>query len=355
MVSCPGGSPVATVTSPTPSPTPDTTVSYRLNGLTTGVTYVVGVTAVDGSGNESECAMASAVARIDFAVSPAGTLNFGSVNLGQFADATFTVTNTVDGTVSGTVSTSSPFSVVSGSPFTLAGVGASQAVTVRFRPTISATATANVNFTAAGGIISRILAGAATDATPPTVAVTSPTTTGGIYTTSGSTVTLEGTAADDIGLTQVTWMNSRGSSGVASGTTSWTAGVVLQPGANLLTVTAHDAAGNTGTASLTVTFNDPTHPAVAITSPTTDATYTTGNSLMTLEGTASIGVTQVTWVNNLTGREGPADGTTSWRVAGIVLLPGANVLTITARDAAGTTGTVTLTVMSCRHANDFCR
>src|SRR5256886_8907750 len=45
------------------------------------------------------------------------------------------------------ISAPAPFSIVSGSPFTL-GVGASQAVTVRFSPTMSATATANLTFAA---------------------------------------------------------------------------------------------------------------------------------------------------------------------------------------------------------------
>jgi hypothetical protein len=56
-------------------------------------------------------------------------------------------------------------------------------------------------------------------------------------------------------VTQVTWTNSRGGSGTATGTTNWTAGgVVLQSGSNVLTVTARDAAGNSGTDTLTVTL-----------------------------------------------------------------------------------------------------
>src|SRR5688572_3909064 len=70
----------------------------------------------------------SAFAQTNFAVSPSGTVDFGSVNLRSFADRTFTVQNTDGGTVSGTVSTSPPFSVVSGSPFSLAGLGATTGV-----------------------------------------------------------------------------------------------------------------------------------------------------------------------------------------------------------------------------------
>jgi Divergent InlB B-repeat domain len=55
-------------------------------------------------------------------------------------------------------------------------------------------------------------------------------------------------------VTQVSWASDRGGSGTASGTTNWSAsGIALQSGANVLTVSARDAAGNTGTATLTVT------------------------------------------------------------------------------------------------------
>ena len=91
------------------------------------------------------------------------------------------------------------------------------------------------------------------DVTLPTVTITSPTSNPS-YSTGSSSVTLGGTASDNIGVTQVTWGNSRGGSGTATGTTSWTAsGIVLQAGSNVLTVTARDAAGNTATGTLTVT------------------------------------------------------------------------------------------------------
>jgi hypothetical protein len=95
------------------------------------------------------------------------------------------------------------------------------------------------------------------DTTPPTVTITTPTTAA-TYSTSSSPLTLGGTAADNVGVTQVTWANDRGGSGTATGTTSWTAGgIALQGGTNILTVTARDAAGNTGTKTLTVTFTRP--------------------------------------------------------------------------------------------------
>jgi hypothetical protein len=59
-------------------------------------------------------------------------------------------------------------------------------------------------------------------------------------------------------LTQVSWVNDRGGSGTATGTTSWSvSGIALQTGQNVLTVIARDAAGNTATDQLTVTYTPP--------------------------------------------------------------------------------------------------
>jgi hypothetical protein len=151
------------VSSPTTSPPSGQVVGARLRGLVTGTRYYVAVSAVDNSGNESPCSSsASAVAQISFAVSPTSSVSFGSVKVGSFLDRTFTVSNTRGGTVSVTAFASAPFSVVSGSSFTLGGSGATQTVTVRFKPTTSATAGVNVNFNADGDSVSRLVTGTGT-------------------------------------------------------------------------------------------------------------------------------------------------------------------------------------------------
>ncbi len=101
------------------------------------------------------------------------------------------------------------------------------------------------------------------DTTPPTIAITSPTT-GPAYTNGTATINLSGTASDNVGVAQVTWANDRGGIGTASGTTNWSiTGVPLQPGANVITTTAYDAAGNAGVATLVVTYTAP--PVIRIT------------------------------------------------------------------------------------------
>jgi len=255
---CPDSSFVLVSSPTTPLGTPSgQPVAIRLTGLSPGTRYYVSITAVNSSGLESACSspVPSAIARPDFAVSPTGIVNFGSVNVGSFGDHAFAVQNTAGGTVSGTVVTSAPFGIVSGSPFTLVGMGATQSVTVRFSPTAQATVMTNVNFTANGGTISGTVSGSGTDPIPPTVGIASPTFNP-TYGTSDPLLTLQGTAADNVGVTQVTWANDRGGGGTASGTTSWTVPQIeLQLGTNILTVTAQDAAGNTARTSLNVTLS----------------------------------------------------------------------------------------------------
>ena len=155
---CLGGT-FSQLTSSTPTPPANQTVTYRLTNLTAGTLYSVALTAVDSAGRESACSpTASAVAQVDFAVTPS-TVNFGNVSIGSVLDQVFTVQNTRGGTVTGMASVSAPFSIVSGSPFTLVGAGATQAVTVRFTPTTTAVASSNISFTADGDTLSSLVTG----------------------------------------------------------------------------------------------------------------------------------------------------------------------------------------------------
>lgn len=90
---------------------------------------------------------------------------------------------------------------------------------------------------------------------------------------------------------------------------------------------------------------DSISPAIQITAPTSNNTYQTTSNKITLSGTASdnIGVASVTWANDR-GGSGTASGTTSWTCSNISLQQGSNVITVTARDAAGNASTDTITV-----------
>jgi hypothetical protein len=192
------------------------------------------------------------------------------------------------------------------------------------------------------------------DTTPPTIAITGPTSAS-TFTTSSTSMALSGTAADNVGVTQVTWVNDRGGNGVAAGTSNWSvASISLVIGTNTITVQARDAAGNLANDVLTVTRStsategatgDKTPPIVTIAGPTSASTYATTSTSMALSGTSSdnVGVTQVTWANDR-GGSGVASGTTNWSVSSIPLVTGTNTITVQARDAAGNVSTDVLTV-----------
>jgi hypothetical protein len=112
----------------------------------------------------------------------------------------------------------------------------------------------------------------------PTVAVSSPTTTG-VYTTSANSLTIAGTASDDKGVSSVMWANSVGGSGTAtdtSGSGSWSSwsvsSIPLQSGTNIITVTATDTAGQATSTVLTVTSST-SAISWAATSQTGDASW----------------------------------------------------------------------------------
>jgi hypothetical protein len=182
---------------------------------------------------------------------------------------------------------------------------------------------------------------------PPTVKITSPTTEGS-FTTNNSALSFSGTASDNVGVTSVTWTNSRGGGGNASGTNSWSVSTInLLGGENVITITAKDAAGNEGKASLAVIYNlpDAIAPTIKISSPTTSGTYSTNNGLITLSGTASdnVGVTLVTWAN-ASGGSGNAVGTNNWSVSSLTLRAGENMIVVKAKDAAGNESSASLQV-----------
>lgn len=183
------------------------------------------------------------------------------------------------------------------------------------------------------------------DAEPPSIAITSPTTEPA-YSTTSALIDIGGTASDNAGVASVSWVNDRGGGGACTGTTEWAARAIpLQPGENVLAVTARDAAGNTSTSHLTVTFTDQTAPTVTIKIPTGEASYSTNAVKLSVTGAATddAALARVDWTNDR-GASGTCTGLYSWSTGDIVLSLGENVITITATDTSGNTGHDTLTV-----------
>jgi hypothetical protein len=200
------------------------------------------------------------------------------------------------------------------------------------------------------------------DPTLPTVTITPPA---GGNSTTGTPFDLAGTAFDvdgggaPVDVVQVRWMNlTTGGLGSAALTPlvigppfvpgAWAASIPLTSGNNDIEITAEDAAGNTTTATITITY-DPAAPIITIITPTTDLSYTTPLSPTVLAGTASddVGLLQVTWSTTaaVSPTTGTAMGTDNWSISDLPLAPGPNVITITAEDTVGRTGTARITLI----------
>ena len=167
---CPGTS-FHSISSATATPSSGQTVATRISGLGGGTTYFARITAVDFTGNESACSpTVSGVAQPDVSVTPTAPIAFGNLAVGGSADQTLTVQNTSTTSVTGTASVAAPFSIVSGGSFSLVP-GASQVVTIRFRPTTAGTFATSVSITAGGDTLSRAVSGSSS-ATTATVELT---------------------------------------------------------------------------------------------------------------------------------------------------------------------------------------
>ena len=61
-------------------------------------------------------------------------------------------------------------------------------------------------------------------------------------------------------VTEVTWDRNTGGQGTAQGTSNWQINnISLREGQNIITVSAADAAGNIGTAQITITYTLPSN------------------------------------------------------------------------------------------------
>jgi hypothetical protein len=93
---------------------------------------------------------------------------------------------------------------------------------------------------------------AAGDTIPPFIQIYSPSMAASL--TYSDSLTIEGFATDNVGVTRIVWTNSAGGSGSASVASPFViSGIALVPGVNRICIQASDAAGNVGSAYLSVT------------------------------------------------------------------------------------------------------
>ncbi len=186
------------------------------------------------------------------------------------------------------------------------------------------------------------------DVASPSVLVTGPSPDDEVSVET-ETIVLSGTCADDVGVTGVTWTDATGRAGVAQvDGGAWSISeLALAAGANRITVTATDGAGNSGSDAVTILRLEPDmrDPSVAVLFPTEGAEFQTAEAQLNISGEASDdrGIARITWRNSR-GGSGDVSGISQWYVNGITLQPGVNAITVKAEDVSGRTSEDTISV-----------
>jgi Calx-beta domain-containing protein/centrosomal CEP192-like protein len=266
-----------TLAAPESAPPSGETVAATLTNLTAGTTYWVRVSAVDSSGNESDCTPAvSGVAHTEVDATPSA-LSFGSVTIGTTSTLNFTVQNLSATTLTGTVTTATPFSIVSGGALNVAP-GAAQSVRVQFTPTAAQVYGGSVTFATSGDDLTRSVSGTGVAALTPAVLQFSQTA----YTVKeggSATITVIRMDSTNVGVTvDYTTAGGTATAGVdytaASGTLTFAPGVTSQA---FSVSTARDKSVETAE-TITLTLRDPQGGAVLDTATLTVNDSTRGKS-----------------------------------------------------------------------------
>lgn len=178
------------------------------------------------------------------------------------------------------------------------------------------------------------------DTIPPSVSITGPANNA----TVSGTIQVQGSATDNVGVTRIQfYIDGQLVSSAASSPFSFSWNTTSAANAShKLTVQAYDAAGNMGSASVSVTVSnttvvDTTPPTVTITNPR-NGSNVTGNVSISVAATDNVGVTQVSiYVDNtLKCTDTVAPYTCAWNTKKVA--SGSHTITATAWDKAGNAG-----------------
>ncbi len=168
------------------------------------------------------------------------------------------------------------------------------------------------------------------DTTPPIVSITSPVNQGTLNASSLTVTGISKDASSGIASVTVNGINAE-ISGDAYSTT-----IQLKEGENQVTVTATDAAGNTGQSTITI-YLDTTAPAISINSPEDGSAVNT--ETVTVTGTVDDNAATVI-VNGISATV--SDNT--FNALAIALLEGTNQITATATDQVGNKSTAAVAI-----------
>ncbi|MBL8174323.1 MAG: matrixin family metalloprotease [Bryobacterales bacterium] len=168
-------------------------------------------------------------------------------------------------------------------------------------------------------------------------------------TTAATQTSLSGTTTGGAGAIQVTWANSRGGAGTATGYRPWTIpAIALQNGENLITITATDSAQTKAVQQTRITretTSPPTSLFLRIATPSTTGAHVADRSTLVVTGAAGPEgtISRILWTNSR-GSGGSVAGTANWTTSPIALEAGLNRITVTAMNLTGATVNATLDV-----------
>ncbi|MGP8320622.1 MAG: Ig-like domain-containing protein [Methanosarcinaceae archaeon] len=186
--------------------------------------------------------------------------------------------------------------------------------------------------------------GAPGDTTPPDISIVSPSS-GPISDT--ESITVSGTASDDVGLDRVEVKLESGAWMVASGTESWNIDVTLSLGQSKIYAKAIDTSENSDTDYIEVEYKissgDDTPPNITIVSPSQGDTFAT--KTVTVSGTAAddVGLDSVK-IRVGSGDWMVASGTESWNTIVTLIQGQPNTIDAIATDTSGNSGETSVTV-----------
>lgn len=179
----------------------------------------------------------------------------------------------------------------------------------------------------------------------------------GDYCTNSLTVTLELSAADNIGVTG--YYLSTSAVPPDPHTVGW---ISITPatryqedvsytlsngdGVNTIYVWYKDASGNSSAGASDSIIVDTTPPEIMITNPTSDTTYKTTSKTINISGNASDSTSEI---NNVVwstgnGKDEVESKTISWSISNVDLIEGDNEITIKVTDSVGNTGMTKITI-----------
>jgi hypothetical protein len=184
------------------------------------------------------------------------------------------------------------------------------------------------------------------DTTPPTITIENPSASQVVQ----GSISVSGTASDNVGIAQVAIAFDGGAFSAANGDASWTDPMdttALPDGSHSIMAKATDAAGNSTTSSVTVTVEnaspDTTPPKISFTRPNDGVTV---SGVMDVSGAASDDVGVASVKLTVDGQAQAETGTTAWSgsVDTTKWSDGAHTIAAIAHDAAGNATTATVIV-----------